>query len=693
MADPIIHDSQDMPAGDQIVQRWFDITQDGRYLTWTEKANESYEFYFGRQWTSDERGKLTARGQADLVINRIRPIIRHALSIMTAQSPAFNVTTVTTDDAMKAWVLKEAITHVLRINHFPKEMERTLRDTLIAGRGALLVFYDKDLDDGRGDIGITHIRRDRLYIDYNAQHWAAQDARDMMISDVIYVEAAIDTWPKFKQEIRAVTDMYLDEPVSMNTNESDQDYDVDLGTDPESDVPNAIPKVRVFEYYRRVQAEVFLVTDPAGRELEFYDEEEALQQKDAMAEKGIQVKIEALETKRIQKITSVANVVVEEEILPTYYYPIILFQDEDTENPYSLGEVEFMKGKQQFINKAHSVIIQNAALNSNPKLLVKRGSIPADRKSNFQDNWAKPGSVNEVEDLADIQVIHGEPLNTAFTALVEQTKHEIEYDMGIFGFAQGDPSSAPETYRATLALREYGMEKVMLLLRSIDSSLSLLGQIVLRFIQMSWGPNKAVRITTPLDEEKMKEMKEKGMVGENGMIPINAEKAGIAMSVINDVSVGKYDVVPIPRSYLPSNTMQKLNMYMDLKDKGIVDGEAVLDYLDTEDKDRIKARLSQVEQQQHQLNAMSEELEKSEQEGEELKNKLFDADRRIRNLEHQMKLQREMTNLHAQGRLVTKDLSLAVKKTEIEENAKRMAAREAANKKKGGKKSDNRSAR
>ena len=62
------------------------------------------------------------------------------------------------------------------------------------------------------------------------------------------------------------------------------------------------------------------------------------------------------------------------------------------------------------------------------------------------------------------------------------------------------------------------------------------------------------------------------------------------IKVLNDITVGKYDVVVVTGSTMPTNRMAQLEMYMDAYEKGIIDKQEVLKKTEVFDMEGVLTR-------------------------------------------------------------------------------------------------------
>jgi hypothetical protein len=82
------------------------------------------------------------------------------------------------------------------------------------------------------------------------------------------------------------------------------------------------------------------------------------------------------------------------------------------------------------------------------------------------------------------------------------------------------------------------------------------------------------------------------------------------IAVMNDITVGQYDVIVVAGSTLPSNRYAELEFYMDAYQKGIVDRTEVLKKTEVFDVEGVLQRTDEIAQLQQQLQQASEQVKK-----------------------------------------------------------------------------------
>jgi hypothetical protein len=77
---------------------------------------------------------------------------------------------------------------------------------------------------------------------------------------------------------------------------------------------------------------------------------------------------------------------------------------------------------------------------------------------------------------------------------------------------------------------------------------------------------------------------------------------------VNDVTIGKYDLIVVSGSTLPSNRWARFDYYMQLYSAGIIDAQEILEQTEVADTEGVLNRTSIIKQQQQMIQQLEEEL-------------------------------------------------------------------------------------
>jgi hypothetical protein len=317
-----------------------------------------------------------------------------------------------------------------------------------------------------------------------------------------------------------------------------------------------------------------------------------------LVEKGF-IEVVEIENQRIKHCVIMGDKYLYSRILPTKHYPIVFFMNLHNRTPYPISDVRMVKDMQEYINKTRSLIIAHATTSTNTKILVPTGSVDM---REFEQKWAQPGVAIEVDmDQGAPQPIQPTPLPNELYQNENSAKSDIDHQLGLYEMMQGNSAAAPHTYKATVALDEFGQRKIKSKLMDIEAGLRRLAQVVIPMVQQLYQAEKLIRIIQP-NNAMSEYMINKRMFD---------DKTG-EIKVMNDVTVGKYDVIVVTGSTLPSNRYAQLEMYMDAFKNGIIDRQEVLKKTEIFDIEGVMQRTDTIAQLQQQLQGAQEQIKNLE---------------------------------------------------------------------------------
>ena len=156
----------------------------------------------------------------------------------------------------------------------------------------------------------------------------------------------------------------------------------------------------------------------------------------------------------------------------------------------------------------------------------------------------------------------------------------------------------PQTYKGTLAIDEYGQRRIKSKRDDIEEGINQVAKVVVSFIQATYTTMKVMRLLQP--NHKPKEIK----INE----PIYDQLSGDFLGKLNDVTVGKYDVLVVSGSTLPSNRYARFEYYMELYKSGIIDQIEVLKQTEVANVEDVLNRASKMSQLMNQVEGQREQI-------------------------------------------------------------------------------------
>jgi len=647
------YNSKSPKRGKKLVEETHDIwkTYSKKRETWAHNAQEDREFRLGKQWTADQKRVLEERGQAPLVVNRIHPAVEAAKALITANKPQFRVSPREDSDNSVAQAINGLLEYIWQISEGNTVIRRVVDDYYVTGLGCALVAIDPMMDMGKGEVCIHDVDPLDVYIDPNSRHPFADDAENVIISRLYTKDQAKALYPMYDKAIKnASTETQLtDRPSTGREDNGETSWPESTETQTIHNFGESKEYIRGYERYYSLMVDHYRVFESMTGDEDLLTEEEyqkylkqpawiiqgklvtepeqaqaALDQLKALYEQKVQEgraqgnpvlpkqpeveqitfadlvesgKIESVivPTKRIKQCVIMGDKLLYSRILPIDKYPIVFFMNQHTRTPYPMSDVRMVKGMQEYINKTRSLIIAHATTSTNTKILIPSGSVDM---REFEQKWAQPGVAIEVDfDQGQPTPVQPTPLPNELYSNENTAKNDIDHQLGLYEMTMGNSAVAPHTYKATVSLDEFGQRKMKSKLADIEAGLNRLGQIAIPIMQQLYTTQKIVRLIQPNNS-----------INEYTINKRLYDDHSNEIKVLNDITVGKYDVVVVTGSTMPTNRMAQLEMYMDAYEKGIIDKQEVLKKTEVFDMQGVMQRTDLIQQLQGQLQQATETI-------------------------------------------------------------------------------------
>jgi len=345
--------------------------------------------------------------------------------------------------------------------------------------------------------------------------------------------------------------------------------------------------------------------------------------------------------------------------LPIEEYPIVPIMNGWNRNPYPISDVRLVKGLQEYINKIRSLIIAHASTSTNTKLLIPRGAI---NRKQLEEDWGRAGTaVIEFDPELGTPIVAGPvPLPNELYKNEADAKADIERILGIYAMMQGDMSGAPQTFKGTVALDEYGQRRIKSKRDDIEEGINQLAKVVVGLIQYVYTDEKVFRLMQPNNMPKE--------------VTLNSpvyDDIGNYMGKVNDITIGKYDVIVLSGSTLPSNRWARFEYYMQLFQSGLIDQTEVLKQTDVADMEGVLERAGQMQQLQSQVQAQQDEIKKLKGDLQTAQRESLHDRKRVEVKEFEKKLAKAEAKVEMAQKLYTTRLAdeLKMAKEEVEPQA------------------------
>ena len=584
----------------ELWRRWSDARKE-----WEDHAREDIDFYLGNHFSAAEADELESRNQSSIPLDRLYSAIEQFKAIITSKPPKFSAVPREDSDSDLANVWKTLLEYVWNISDGNEVFKQTIHDYAVTGLGYFYAYVDREADYGRGEVKFTYVDPFRVVVDPNARSRYFDDATGMMLSTIFTKFQLLDLYPQLAEEqedgklmIDLVEGYSEDEtypsPINQRTKGSfTPDYikDFDRGEGSEKyQLIEHFSKIKV-PYYRMVSLESgeerILDTENMEKFLSDSKMAEALEQ-------GLLDVVEVQQT-RIKLVCTLGQIVLYEYILNTDKYPIVPVPNIWTNTPYPMSDVRKNKDFQRFLNKTMSLITSHAQASSGLKLLIPQGSV--DDIEELERDWANPNATIEYDpSLGEPHFPQPSPLSNSILNLPPMIEKYIDLNMGIFEMMQGNTEAAPQTSSATMMLEDFGQRRSKSKLRDIEGSLRRLGQVIYNLAKEHYTYKKVFRVVQPNND--MSEY----------MVNHYNDKSQAIGEMMNDLTIGQYDVNVIGNSTMPSNRWGEWSIYMEAYQAGLIDRTEALMKTDIFDKEGVLKRMDIINQLQQQLGQAQEAI-------------------------------------------------------------------------------------
>ena len=666
----------------EIVQKVQDLfkTYSKNREKWAEHAQEDKEFRLGKQWTEEQKRILESRGQAAIVVNRIHPAVEAAKAMITARRPSFRVAAREDSDNKVAQTLSALLSYMYDISDGRSVIRDVVDDYYVTGLGYIHVYQDPMMDMGKGEVCMHSVDPLDVYVDPNSRSRFFDDAENIIISRFFTRDQAKKLYPIYEKAIdNAESDLYSDRPITDRADNGETIFPEDTetktqyGTFGQNDEyvrgyewysKELVTQFRIFEsfsgYEDLMDEEAFNeyikrpawiingqpVTDPEqAQQLIQQIQQQIMMEYQASVEHLIaegmspddlpapeepqieeidyqqlilngMIEVAKVQVSRVHQCVVVGDQKLYSRILPTEHYPIVPFCNIHTRTPFPVSDVRMVKNMQEYINKTRSLIIAHATTSTNTKILIPEGSV--DMKE-FEEKWSQPGVAIPVDmDAGTPQPVQPVPLPNELYKNEIDAKNDIDHQLGLYEMMMGNSSVAPQTYKATISLDEFGQRKIKSKLADIEASLTRVGQVAIPLMQQLYTVQKIFRVVQPNNS-----------MSEYAVNKRLYDDKSSEVKVLNNITVGKYDVIVVAGSTLPTNRFAELEFYMDAYQKGLIDREEVLKKTEVFDIEGVMQRTDiiqklqqQLEQAQGQIKQLSGDLQTRDRESVNLRKRV-----------------------------------------------------------------------
>ena len=570
--------------------------------------------------------------------------------MLTANRPSFRCAPREDSDNKLAQVMSGMLAYMYDISDGRTVIRQAVDDYYVMGVGYLQIYQDPSKDMGKGEVCFHDVDPLDVYVDPNSRNRYFDDAENIIVSKLFTKDQAKNLYPMYEEAIEnsnsdSGNKVDFNAPFTEREDDGEVTFPEDVGR------VNNQEYVRGYERYYKVSVNEFRTFESFSGKEELLSEDEieqyysrpafriagqiytdeaqaqqlaqqimqqqeqiVMQKKMKAAQAGFGdgapinmpepiemiktsyrelideglIQVVKIRSKKVKQCVIMGDEKIYERILPIDKYPIVPIMNIHTRTPYPVSDVRLVRGLQEYINKTRSLIIAHATTSTNTKILVPEGSV--DMKD-FEERWAQPGVAIPYDPTDGAPMpVQPTPLSNELYTNESTAKADIDHALGLYEMMMGNTKAAPETYKATISLDEFGQRKMKSKLADVEAALVRIGQLAIPLMQQLYKTQKIFRVLQPNNSLSEYVINKK----------LVDDKTGV-LSIFNDITVGKYDVIVVSGSTLPSNRYAELEFYMDAYAKGLIDKQEVLKKTEVFDMEGVLERTDTIAQLQQQL--------------------------------------------------------------------------------------------
>lgn len=515
-----------------------------------------YRLYAGQHWDGPR-----PEWRSTPVVNFIFSTIETILPIMTDNNPQINVIPKNEDSQEMSAIMGAIMEKLWTSNRMGLKLPETIKNALKYGTGIQKVWWNPKMADGMGDVCISVVDPRHFYPSPGAK--SIQDAAYVVFAANVPLDSVIRDFPHVKGKLEGGI------------------------WDPELTVQKTITS-------QRVDSGVFLgpVSNTLGTATTEFKGN--LQGRDGTMDRNKLVTLIEWwhrDDSGQTWVTIMANgVLLKHDQNPFDHnkFPFIRYIDYQVPSMFwGMGEIQQLEKLQENINQRRAQITDILRLTANPPFVAD-----ADSGVNPKAMTNRPAVIIYKNRGSEVRWLTPPQLPAALFELQDLDKKDFDAISGVLDVTQGRRPTGIEAASAISELQEAAQTRIRFKVRLMEESLVELGEQMLALTQQFYDMPRTIRMKT-------------GIAGGQSFVQLNKQQMNPddgSIKLLNDPSVGEYDVEIGVGSTLPKDKTARANQMIELFQMGVVDRRAVLENigLAPEEYEQLIARMEQQDQMQMQ---------------------------------------------------------------------------------------------
>ena len=593
---------EEVPDNSEILSRyrkWFRGAVE-KWNDWRNEALEDYRFVAGKQWTDSELAEFEKQKRPALTINRIKPLINILSGWQRLNRYDIDFLPRTADDAKLCEVRSGVTKYVMdRCNYEHKESSVFL-DCATGGMGWFGVKYKFDYESNRGEAEIERVDPFSMYIDPESHELDFSDAKFICRAKWVDKDELKAIYPDKADDIENNYNVY--DPVEKQNSDH-------INIDPLW-YSQELQKIRVVECWYKEKVTRTMIRTADGKTIPF--SEETKEQIMQLMMSGVQLDYQDVPITQVKLCVFFDKTLLENIDSPYQhgefpYVPLLYHYYGVGDTP--AGFVRDLKDPQREINKRRIQEMHILNTSSNGGGYIEEGAMTPEQFAEFEEKNAIPGHFNRVVSIAKIQEREPKAPPAAVINAEQQATADLMAISGINENLLGTDIASNSSGRAIELKQKQAVTHLATIFDNLRSAKKRLAYLL-------WGTTGHAGIIpqfyTAEDVYRVESENGQQFIPVNQQIVQQDPLAGIVVKILNDLSVGEFDIVI--SDVEASVTKRRADLWT-LVDAGSKLGlpaqlliKPVLDLADVPKRDEIIAMYQQMQQQEAQSQQAERDL-------------------------------------------------------------------------------------
>lgn len=645
---------------------------------WRIECDKMRKFYFGHQRSSDLAAKYRKRGWSDVVVNKIRPLLRNRVSMLVASKPEGKVYGVGKEDISTAQALEEFMDFHFYNSDGQIQMEDASMSSQREGISYFVVYPDKMANYGMGELKFGVESYENVFCKKTARNWDLSDSTRIIHSKMVDMDDFILRHSNLNFTYDTLMPFSHHDDIPRWTGKEVHENEEAIGLPEQYSSGFDQYLLREFDVYDSIYEQKQIVMHKPTQTIEVLPDDYTITDDEHRLINDGVIWIGFVPVPRIKWTKMIGNgsrqKIIDSLILPIEYKPIIPIHDERTGNALSLGEVKFYYGLQEMLNQSTSLMILHAALGSLYRVVVDSGTMSPEEKDQFKQDFGIPGAVLNMQYDRErgkfpFEIIKPEPINQTFWTMIQHWGMELEYESQIQSMSWGDPTKAPETFAATMQIHEWAQNSLRIPLNHTEIAIQRVYECFLQWSRSFYGYRWFDVVRN----------------GENADNFINSPIPRPSPTIPNQRST--HDIRELRARYrvrmgstAPSQSLAYMNMYNQLSQKYPVFLKSLVQYLDipADEKRELIQAVDIVGRQQSTIKEQEEFIKILQRTVQNLQARDVEHEKEHKIDRMLIQVEKEMAKLRADTDSIKKDFEVKNEKQLLQQEKKEIQNRKQA---------------